>query len=140
MKKINWKYVKGQKIFCFKVQNLSRISQVFLVFFLNSDESQNLCELLRKKVKTIFYFSCCFYLWLSDIFFCRRRKKKILICQSFFALDPLYKEPFTQLHRGATQSLKKGENSAIIMRWVFFLLFYKIFPWLSQKVWNLMIC
>ena len=30
--------------------------------------------------------------------FCRRKK---LICQSFFALDPLYKEPFTQLQRGA---------------------------------------
>ena len=50
-----------------------------------------------------------FYLWLSD-FFLSQEEKNILICQSFFALDPLYKEPFTQLHRGATQCSKKGEK------------------------------
>ena len=131
---------KVKKIFVLKYENYQGSRRyVFLVFFLNSDESQNLCELLRKKGQNDVLFLMLFLFMVIRHFFCRRRKKKILICQSFFALDPLYKEPFTQLHRGATQSLKKEENSAIIMR-CFFLLFYKIFPWLSQKVWNLMIC
>ena len=88
---------------------------------------------LEKKGQNDILFLMLFLFMVIRHFFCRRRKKKILICQSFFALDPLYKEPFTQLHRGATQSLKKGENSAIIMRCVFFFAFLQDFSLIISK-------
>ena len=69
---------------------------------------------LEKKGQNDILFLMLFLFMVIRHFFCRRRKKKILICQSFFALDPLYKEPFTQLHRGATQCSEEGEKSAML--------------------------
>ena len=110
---------KVKKIFGLKYENYQGSRRYFL-FFLKFWWVTIFMRTLEKKGQNDILFLMLFLFMVIRHFFCRRRKKKILICQSFFALDPLYKEPFTQLHRGATQSLKKGENSAIIMRWVFF--------------------
>ena len=132
---------KVKKIFVLKYENYQGSRRyVFLVFFFKFWWVTKFMRTLEKKGQNDILFLMLFLFMVIRHFFCRRRKKKILICQSFFALDPLYKEPFTQLHRGATQSLKKEENSAIIMR-CFFCFFTRFFlDYLQKSGWNLMIC